>query len=567
VTDGTGVAGGIGVGGIGVGSMGVGSTGVTGGEVESAPDRAICVLLVDEDVLVRRAIKRTLIAQGFGLVECATGKEALEALERVSPDVMLLDLALPDVPGLELLQRVRRMRPELEVVAMTANASIAVTVEAVRAGASDVLGKPLVSHEAVTAALKSASDRRQLLRRHRDGAATLPSENDGVDPLGNGGNGDPFGPLVGRSGKMEEVYRRAMGVAPTQSTVLLLGENGTGKELLARAIHRNSTRAAQTMRTINCGAIPETLVETELFGSVRGAFTGAQDKPGLFEIGDGGTVFLDEVGDLPVSAQVKLLRVLSEGEIKRVGSQDTKHVDVRVIAATNVDLRERIASGRFREDLFYRLNVIPIVLPPLRERREDIALLAVHFMRKYARRVGRRVVKLSPDTMAILERHRWPGNVRELENALEHAVVMTRGEVIEPSDLPVELDGSMIDTPTGSEGTAPIVSPWIPTEVEAWRELGFLSGAYGSAKERVQDSFDRAYVQHVLDLAGGNMSRASRDAGMDRSNFRRLVKKAFPGRSGLGQDIRNDASSGEGNVIEGGISDETTSGGGRPDGR
>jgi transcriptional regulator with GAF, ATPase, and Fis domain len=305
-------------------------------------------------------------------------------------------------------------------------------------------------------------------------------------------------------------------VAPTSSTVLILGESGTGKELTARAIHQHSPRANNPFVAVNCSAIPVDLVESELFGHVRGAFTGATaTRPGLFESADRGTLFLDEVGDLPPLAQVKLLRALQEGEVKRVGSNETRIVDVRVIAATNVDLKGRIASGRFREDLYYRLNVVAISLPPLRERREDIPLLAYHFLQKYSGRSGSAVRKISPEAMRVLSSQRWEGNVRELENAIEHSVVFCRDGSISPADLPFsKKQGGSVEVPAGAPvSAAPGIEP-----------LADLP--YREAKERAVHAFESSYFGAVLGRAGGNVSEAARQAGLDRSNFRRAAKRA-----------------------------------------
>jgi transcriptional regulator with GAF, ATPase, and Fis domain len=312
---------------------------------------------------------------------------------------------------------------------------------------------------------------------------------------------------------MQEVYRLALGVATTASTVLILGESGTGKELTARAIHQHSARMEKAFVPVNCSAIPENLVESELFGHVKGAFTGAtSSRPGLFEMADGGTLFLDEVGDLPPAAQVKLLRALQEGEIKRVGQNDTRTVDVRVVAATNVDLKMRIGDGRFREDLYYRLNVVAISLPPLRDRPEDIPLLAQHFVRKYAERANRPVRTISPAAMDVLKAALWKGNVRELENAIEHAVVFCTGESIEAKDLP--------DTEQPKKASVPARTNGAP----ASGELGELP--FPVAKQRALAEFEAAYFQGVLDRAGGNVSEAARLSGLDRSNFRRAARRA-----------------------------------------
>jgi len=327
---------------------------------------------------------------------------------------------------------------------------------------------------------------------------------------------ETFGELIGNTPSMQEVYRLAVGVAPTSSTVLVLGESGTGKELTARAIHEHSSRSNKPFVAVNCSAIPVDLVESELFGHVRGAFTGAiTTREGLFEAADQGTIFLDEVGDLPPLAQVKLLRALQEGEIKRVGTNETRRVDVRVLAATNVDLRTKIAAGKFREDLFYRLNVICIELPPLRKRRDDIAILAHHFLRKYAGRQGREAVKISDEAMRVLRSQNWPGNVRELENAMEHALVYCREDTILPQHLPCarhSLAPSLAEEPSVALGGA------LPDD------LALLP--YREAKQRALTMFDDAYFSAVMHRTGGNISEAARQAGLDRSNFRRASKRS-----------------------------------------
>jgi transcriptional regulator with GAF, ATPase, and Fis domain len=294
-------------------------------------------------------------------------------------------------------------------------------------------------------------------------------------------------------------------VAHSTATVLLQGESGTGKELVARAIHSRGPRAGKPFVPVNCSAIPEALVEAELFGHVRGAFTGAiETRLGLFEAASGGTILLDEIGDLPLHVQVKLLRTLQEGEIKRVGASESIHVDVRVIAATNLDLQQAMKDKRFREDLYYRLSVITIPLPSLRDRPDDIPLLAYHFLRKYAARAGRRVERISLEAMRALRSHSWPGNVRELENAIERSVVMSRGDVILPGDLP----SSVSDT------AAPSLSQNL-----------LLDLPFADAKRLAIEQFESGYAFGTLKRAGGNVSEAARQAGMDRSNFRRILRK------------------------------------------
>jgi len=317
---------------------------------------------------------------------------------------------------------------------------------------------------------------------------------------------DRFEGLIGQGPKMQAVFRLIEGVAYSSATVLVMGESGTGKELAARALHYKSPRRDKPFIAVNCSALTETLLESELFGHVRGAFTGAVvNKKGLFEAADGGTLFLDEIGDIPPSTQVRLLRALQEGEIKRVGSNDTIKVDVRVIAATNRDLSRLMAEAKFREDLYYRLNVISIHLPPLRERPEDIPLLVHHFLTKYGTKTGKQLTRVEPTAMEALTTHRWNGNVRELENVIERAVVLAQGTLLTVADLPPGFGASR----SGAEiGTATLAH--LP---------------YAQAKKLALRAFERRYLSAVLQRCNGNISSAARAAGVDRSNFRRLLKQ------------------------------------------
>lgn len=463
------------------------------------------VLIVDDEPTVRRSLARVLSAEHFDVLTAEDGAAALSLLQTTRVDVVLLDVMMPGMSGMEVLGRIKKTHADVEVVMMTGFADIDTAVAAVRQGAYNFLTKPFGPTEAVAIALAQAAEHKRLVDHTRQLEQRLATH-------------ERFGELIGGSRRMQEMYRVALGAAPTTSTVLILGENGTGKELVARAVHQHSLRSDKPLRAINCGAIPETLVETELFGSTRGAFTGAMDRPGLFELADKGTVFLDEIGDLPLSAQAKLLRALAVGEIKRVGASDPKIVDVRVIAATNVDLKERIGQGRFREDLYYRLAVIPLHLPPLRQRKEDIPLLAYHFLQKYAQRSGREIRRIGTETLRVLREQPWPGNVRQLENAIEHAVVMARGDSIMPADLPPL-----------TEDERPVFDDEHRSSTPMWDET-FTDLAYSDAKERAAALFDRTYLERLMKRTGGNVSEAARQAGMDRSNFRRLLKKAriFP---------------------------------------
>lgn len=452
------------------------------------------------------------MARGYDMLTAENGEVALALLGSGNVDVMLLDIMMPNMDGLQVLDATKRHYPDVEVIMMTGHGDVAKAVQSVKGGAYDFLTKPFQSNDAVVLAVSKAAEHKRLIDKTRRLEQRLEHLKQ-------------FGELVGNSPVMRQVYRLALGVAPTMTSVLILGESGTGKELVARAIHQHSPRAGRPFVAVNCSAIPTELVESELFGHVRGAFTGAMlSRAGLFETADRGTLFLDEVGDLTPAAQVKLLRALQSGEIKRVGSDETRMVDVRVIAATNVDLKKKVTEGQFREDLYYRLNVIAIHLPALRKRRDDIPLLAYHFVHKYAKRLSRDVKRISPEAMKLLKEQSWKGNVRELENAIEHAVVLARSDAIVPSDLPfvrAERGPSAFSEPPPPGGAAPFCLP---------SNLADLP--FPEAKKRAIEAFERSYVEIMLQRTGGNISEAARQCGLDRSNFRRVLKKGSPEGSG-----------------------------------
>jgi len=463
--------------------------------------KPIRVLVVDDEPTLLRALESLLRKKGYEVTGLDSPIVATQKLAQEDYDVALLDIKMPQLSGLELLSAVKHRRPEVEVIMMTGHATVETALSAVRAGAYDYLTKPFDDVELVARAVAKAAERKMLFDRNRQLESAL-REREGTQGEG----------LVGTSAPMREVTRMIEAVAYSAATVLVTGESGTGKELVARALHARSPRKGQPFVALNCGALTETLLESELFGHVKGAFTGAQrDQKGLFDAADGGTIFLDEIGDIPLATQVRLLRVLQEGEIKRVGSADSVKVDVRIIAATHRDLPKLVKAGKFREDLFYRLNVINIPLPSLRERVEDIPLLAHHFVRRYAERLGKKVRALSPEAIELLCGYRWPGNVRELENAVERAVVLCRGDIITPADLPPAVTGR----------TAPLVRE-APVNGD---ETAWLTLSYAAAKEQALRRFEKSYVEALMRACDNNISAAARKAGMDRSNFKRVLRK------------------------------------------
>ena len=451
------------------------------------------VLVVDDEQFMLQAWKKILADQPCEVRTLSDPNDALQVVAGWRPDVAVLDIRMPGVSGMDLLREIKAMDGAVAVVMMTAYGTVETAVEAVKNGAYDYLTKPFGNIDSAALTVMKAGHHRRLVQRNLELENMLEVR-------------DSFEGLVGSSPQMKRVFELVEGVAYSSSTVLIQGESGTGKELVARAIHHRSPRRSRPFVAINCSALTDTLLESELFGHEKGSFTGAASaKRGLFEVADGGSIFLDEIGEVPAPTQVKLLRVLQEGEMKRVGSNEIRRVDVRVIAATNTDLTRARREGTFREDLYYRLNVITIDLPPLRDRSGDIPLLALHFLRKYTSRANKKIDSIQPEAMELLERYGWPGNVRELENVLERAVVLGRDQEIGAGDLPDGLRGP---------GPARRDSATALTDLP-----------YRKAKEVAVSEFERRYVQEVLNQSEGNVSQASRRAGMDRSNFRRVMKK------------------------------------------
>jgi two-component system response regulator AtoC len=449
------------------------------------------VLVVDDKENMVRLLERVLGEGGFEVEGAEDGARAL-ALAATRPyDVVVTDIRMPGADGFEVLGAVKARAPSTEVVLMTGYATVADAVRAMKHGAFDYLEKPF-DPDAALAVVRRAAEHKRIAD-----AARLERPDEAAEGFHN---------LVGRSPRMREAFELLERAAGTDLTVLVLGETGTGKELAARAIHYHSARRERRFVPVNCGALPGDLVESELFGHAKGAFTGAAAaKPGLFEEAEGGTIFLDEVGELPLPAQVKLNRALQEKEIRRVGDTQPVKVDVRVVAATHRDLREEVKAGRFREDLFYRLNVLAVRLPPLRERADDVVLLAGHLLRKHARALRRELAGFSSEALRRIAGHPWPGNVRELENAVERAAALARGDVVDVSDLPPEV----------AEATpASAVDP-----------AGVASVPYREAVDRARDQVSRDYLVALMKEFQGNVTRAAERAGVERETLHRLLKK------------------------------------------
>jgi two-component system response regulator AtoC len=451
----------------------------------------IRVLVVDDKENMLKLFAK-ILADGYRVATASDGSLALSLVATEEFDVVVTDIRMPGADGFEVLKAVKARSPSTEVVMMTGYATVGDAVQAMKLGAYDYLEKPF-DPDAAGLVVARAAERKRL----RDEAASLRRELEGVHAFHN---------LVGKSPKMREVYRLLEQAAGLDITVLLGGETGTGKELAARAIHYHSSRKERRFVAVNCGALPPDLVESELFGHARGAFTGATSaKPGLFEEAGGGTLFLDEVGELPLPTQVKLNRALQEKEIRRVGDNAPSKVDVRVIAATHRDLKAEVQAGRFREDLYYRLHVFPVRLPPLRERLEDVPLLAAHFLEKHSRAMRRELGGFEPEALRVLTSYAWPGNVRELENAVERAVAVCTGAAIRERDLPAELS----QAPAAGQ---------LPGAVLA-------SMPYREAVEQAHDRISREYLVALLREFQGNVTKAAARAGMERESLHRLLKK------------------------------------------
>lgn len=456
------------------------------------------ILVVDDEKGVRDSLQLVLEYEGYRILKASTGQEGLDKVEAGEPEVILLDVKMPGLDGLEVLERLKPAETGRVVVMISGHADISTAVEATRKGAFDFLEKPL-DQENVLLTVRNAMTRARLERQNR----LLRTEVE-----------EKF-TLIAQSAAMREVLNLVERVATTDARVLITGENGTGKELIARRIHSMSGRVTEPFVPVNCAAIPRDLIESELFGHVKGAFTGAHsNKVGKFELASGGTLFLDEVGDMSLSAQSKVLRALEEGVVERVGGSTPIRIDVRVIAATNKDLEAQIGAGEFREDLYYRLRVVPLPIPPLRERPEDVAPLCDHFLAYYAA-VGKRTPRVpTAEARERLEDYPWPGNVRELRNTMERLVIMSEGETVTASDVEVVLGYA------AGEGV-PGVRPPEPTGVEDITRLLREAPDLSSFKDEVE----RVYLLKVLEEHNWNVRAAARAMGIQRSNLYRKLDK------------------------------------------
>jgi len=452
------------------------------------------ILIVDDEQIVIRSCMRILEDPKYQLDSATNGPDALRKIEESPFDIVVLDVMMPGMDGMEVLQRVKETHPEVDVIMVTGLSQIQTAVKAMKLGAFDYLPKPFDPDELVHV-VERALERRRLLQQNRSLQSEVSSKY-------------RFENIIGSSPAMQNVYRLIAKCAPTNTTVLVTGESGTGKEMIARAIHYNSLRKSQPFVTVDCNTLSENLLESELFGHVKGAFTGAvANKRGMFEIANEGTLFLDEFGNIPLSTQAKLLRVIQEREFRAVGSTVTQTTNVRLIAATNKDLKAMVAEGTFREDLYYRINVFPIHAPALRERRDDIPALAFHFLKNVCDELGKPVPEISAGAMSVLMNYDWPGNVRELENVIQRAVILSSGETIRQGHVASIVEGGPrpdFDVPRTSED---------------------LKRVKKIMREKSVEEIEKAFVLETLKRNDMNVTRSAEETGMQRTNFQALMKK------------------------------------------
>ena len=451
------------------------------------------ILVVDDDPQLRQSFEKLLTEEGHTVWTAATGEAALATVKDRLPDLVIMDVRMPGMSGFETFQLMHQVEPRLPVIIMTAYGTTDTAIEATKLGAFDYILKPF-----------DIPDILNLIGQALDAGRFMRSRVE-LDVVPDAALGEA---LIGKSRPMQEVYKAIGRVAPTEATVLIRGESGTGKELVARAIYQHSLRSGKSFLVINCVAIPETLLESELFGYEKGAFTGAINRRvGKFEQAHGGTVFLDEIGDMPFSIQSKILRLLQEKSIERLGGRDTIPVDVRIIAATNRNLEAALAEGRFREDLYFRLKVVTIPLPPLRERPADIPLLAEYFLARFSAEMGLTNPGLAQDSLNLLKTHQWPGNVRELANVLQKALIFSRGYPIRPEDISQAI---------GGEAAPKLDDSQAYETMRQWVRKALLGGGGDDVFDSLMDRFARVLISEALELTGGNRSRAARLLGISR---------------------------------------------------
>jgi DNA-binding NtrC family response regulator len=455
------------------------------------------VLVVDDEEIMRDVLETLLSAEGYRVDLAKTGEDGLDAYTKRAYDVVLLDVSMPGIGGLRALEEFLKLDPEAVVVMITAYATFDTAIAAWEKGAFGCIRKPF-QNEHITATVAAGVKRRRKEEERRSLRQAMSREVD-------------RGAIIGRSEVMQEVFRLVEQVAAARSTILITGESGTGKELIAKAIHEASPRVQKPFVTVNSSNIPTELLESELFGHTRGAFTGAvAAKKGLFEVADGGSIFLDEIGDIPPETQVRLLRVIQEREFTPLGDTSPRRVDVRIIAATNIDLKDAVRQGMFREDLYYRLSVVPIELPPLRDRRQDVLPLAQHFIRKYNAENGRQVSEhVAPEVLSLLENYSWPGNVRELENAIERAVVIAPGDEVSRDCLRPEIADPQAARAVLREGAG------AASTIDVSRGINF----YDEVRR-----FEIDLIRRALDQTGGHQSRAARLLGMNPTTLNSKIK-------------------------------------------
>jgi two-component system, NtrC family, nitrogen regulation response regulator NtrX len=462
------------------------------------------ILVIDDESAIRDSLKMILEYEDYQFMGAASGQDGLATVQRERPDAVLLDIKMPGMDGMEVLRKLHALDETLPVIMISGHGATATAVEAIKSGAVDFFDKPL-STERVIVTLRNVLKQSELSAENRDLKLAMESKYE----------------IVGQSPALRAVLESVQKAAPTNATVLLLGESGVGKELVARTIHRNSPRAGQRFVQVNCAAIPEELIESELFGHEKGSFTGATEKQmGKFEQADRGTIFLDEVGDMSQKTQAKVLRVLQEQEVERLGSARTIKVDVRVIAATNKNLEDAIERGEFREDLFFRLNVIPIVVPPLRERRDDIPRLVQHFAKRTAEEHNLKPKRFEPQAMEVLQRYRWRGNIRELRNTIERLMIMTPADAVRVEDLPPDLRGG-----DSASRTLVAPSPSDPANQSATASKADAQPQGAGTLREFKDASERAYLVQKLRENNWNISKTAEIIDTPRSNLYKKLEQ------------------------------------------